>query len=154
MPDTPHIWIDADACPVVIREIIVRAVRRTGLPATFVANHALPLPKRSNLHFRRVRAGFDMADNLITREVRPGDLVITQDIPLAAEVIEKGAVVLGPRGEWHTTETIRQRLNMRDFMETLRASGVQTGGPPAFGSCERQAFANSLDRWLTRQVCP
>lgn len=148
----PHIWIDADACPIAVREIVIRAIRRTGLPATFVANHVLPLPKLPNLRFQRVAAGFDVADNLIAREVRPGDLVITQDIPLAAEVIEKGAAALGPRGEWHTAETIRQRLNMRDFMETLRASGIHTGGSAAFGVREKQAFANHLDRWLARHA--
>ena len=154
MTTHPHIWIDADACPAPVRDIVIRAVQRTGIAATFVANHQLNIPKRPNLKFRRVEAGFDEADNLIAREARAGDLVVTQDIPLAAEVIEKGAAALGPRGEWHTPENIRARLNLRDFMDTLRVSGVQTGGPAAFGQKERQAFANRLDQWLARQPKP
>ncbi len=152
MNESPHprIWVDADACPVAVREIVIRAVKRTGIPATFVANHPVNIPRLPNLRFVRVAAGFDVADNLIAQEAGPADLVITQDIPLAAEVIEKGAAALGPRGEWHTPENIRQRLNMRDFMDTLRASGVQTGGQAAFGQKERQAFANRLDQWLAR----
>jgi len=152
MPPTPRLWIDADACPAPVREIVIRAARRTGIPAIFVANHPLPLPRYPEVQFRRVSAGFDVADNLIVRELTAADLVITQDIPLAAEVIAHGAAALGPRGEWHTAENIRARLNMRDFMDTLRASGIHSGGSAAFGVREKQAFANHLDRWLAQHI--
>lgn len=145
------IWVDADACPGVIRDILVRAARRREVPVVFVANQPVRLPASLFLRQVQVGAGFDVADNEIVRQMEPGDLVITADIPLAAEVIERGGLALGPRGEMHTTETVRARLNMRDFMETLRASGVNTGGPPALGQRDRQAFANHLDRWLTAQ---
>ena len=144
------IWVDADACPVVIREILFRAADRTGVHLTLVANQMLRVPRSPNIEMWQVAAGFDVADSEIVRQLSAGDLVITGDIPLAAEVIEAGGHALNPRGEWYTAESIRQRLNMRDFMDTLRASGVDTGGPAAPGQRERQAFANHLDRFLAK----
>lgn len=142
------IWVDADACPVVVRDILFRAAERTGTPLTLVANQAMPVPPSRVIRQIRVSAGFDVADDEIARRVAPGELVITADIPLAAEVIDKGAHALSPRGEWYSRDNIRARLNMRDFMDTMRASGVHAGGPPALGQRERQAFANHLDRYL------
>lgn len=143
-----QIWVDADACPRVIRDILFRAAQRVEMPLTLVANQLVPAPPSPWLKSVRVEAGFDIADNYIVQQTQPGDLVITADIPLAAEVIEKGGLALNPRGELYSTESIRQRLNMRDFMETLRASGVQTGGPPTLSQADRQAFANQLDKLL------
>ncbi len=145
------IWVDADACPKVIRETIVRAAERTGVTCTFVANHAIPLPKRNNIHSLQVPSGFDIADNEIVQRTEPGDLVITSDIPLADEVITKGAHALNSRGELYTKDTIKARLNIRDFMDTMRSSGVQTGGPPALSQTERREFANHLDRLLAKR---
>lgn len=142
------IWVDADACPVVIKEIIYRAAARTKTLATFVANQPLRLPASPWLRSQVVAAGFDVADNEIIRRCKPGDLIITADIPLAAEALEKGAAALNPRGERYSPETIRQKLTMRDFMDTLRASGVQTGGPSSLNQRDRQLFANQLDIWL------
>jgi hypothetical protein len=147
-----QIWVDADACPVVIRDILFRAAERTGVRVTLVANQPVRTPASRFVHSVQVAPGFDVADNEIVRRVEAGDLVITSDIPLAAEVIGKGAQALGPRGELHTTENIRERLNLRDFMDTMRASGIHTGGPPALSRSDRQAFANHLDRWLTRHA--
>lgn len=147
-----NIWVDADACPAVIRDILFRAAERTGLTLTLVANQSLRVPVASNIRMLQVAAGFDVADNAIVKHVQTGDLVITADIPLAAEVIDKGAHALNPRGELYTINTIRERLNMREFMDTLRASGIQTGGPPALSQAERQQFANHLDRLLTRHA--
>jgi uncharacterized protein len=144
------IWVDADACPGVIREILFRAAERRQVPVTLVANRHVPTPRSRLISMLQVEPGFDVADNAIVQRVQPGDLVVTADIPLAAEVIDKGALALGPRGELHTADTVRARLNMRDFMETLRASGVQTGGPPALSQADRKAFADHLDRWLAR----
>ena len=144
------IWVDADACPGAIKEILFRAAERTGVTLTLVANHPMRVPKTSNVRFLQVSSGFDVADNEIVKRAAEGDLVITADIPLAAEVIEQGGHALNPRGEMYSKETIGARLNMRDFMDTLRASGIDTGGPPALGPSDRQAFANSLDRFLTR----
>ena len=144
------IWVDADACPVVIREILFRAAERTGVHLTLVANQPLRVPRSPHIEMRQVGAGFDVADSEIVRRLAPGDLVITGDIPLAAEVLEAGGHALNPRGEWYSPETIRERLNMRDFMDTLRAGGVNTGGPAAPGQRERQAFANHLDRFLAQ----
>jgi uncharacterized protein YaiI (UPF0178 family) len=144
------IWVDADACPKVIRETLCRAAERTGLTCTFVANHTVPVPKRDNIHSLTVPAGFDIADNEIVKRVNAGDLVITSDIPLADEVITKNAVALSPRGELYTKDTIKARLNIRDFMDTMRSSGVQTGGPAPLGQTERREFANHLDRFLAR----
>lgn len=144
------IWVDADACPGVIKEIIYRAADRTEVMTTFVANAFLTLPGSRFLEFRKVGSGFDVADNFIAQNVAAGDLVITADIPLAAEVIEQGAHALNPRGELYTADNIRGILNMRDFMDTMRSSGIQTGGPPPLGASERKAFADSLDRFLAR----
>jgi len=146
------IWVDADACPVVIKQILFRAAERRGVALTLVANQSISVPRSPHIRMLQVPRGFDVADNEIVRRVDAGDLVITADIPLAAEVIEKGAHALNPRGELYSTETIRGRLNMRDFMDTMRASGIQTGGPPALGQRERQDFANALDRLLTRHA--
>jgi len=142
------IWVDADACPGVIKEILFRAAQRTGLPLTLVANHVLRVPASRNIRTLQVPAGLDVADNEIVRRLAAGDLVITADIPLAAEVIEQGALALNPRGELYTTENIRARLNMRDFMDNLRGSGIDTGGPPALSQGDRKAFAGHLDRLL------
>ncbi|MFB6326849.1 YaiI/YqxD family protein [Pantoea deleyi] len=145
------IWVDADACPNVIKEVLYRAADRTATTVTFVANQFLRIPPSPYLRTLQVPAGFDVADNEIVRRVQPGDLVITADIPLAAEVIEKGAAALNPRGERYSPATIRERLTMRDFMDTLRSSGVQTGGPATMSPRDRQQFANELDSWLTQQ---
>jgi len=149
-----QIWIDADACPGVIKEVLFRAAQRTGVQLTLVANQFLRVPAAANISMIQVAQGFDVADNEIVKRAGAGDLVITSDIPLAAEVIDKGANVLSPRGEWYSTENIRARLNMRDFMDTLRSSGVDTGGPPALNQADRQAFANHLDSFLTRHAQP
>ena len=145
------IWVDADACPTVIKEILYRAAERTQTHITFVANQALRVPQSPWLHTLRVAAGFDVADNEIVRRSNQGDLVITADIPLAAEVLEKGADALNPRGERYSPATIRERLTMRDFMDTMRASGVATGGPPALNQKDRQLFANELDKWFRQR---
>ncbi len=147
-----QLWVDADACPVAVREILFRAAERREITLTLVANQPIRTPASRFIHSVQVASGFDVADNEIVRRCAPGDLVITSDIPLAAEVLDKGAHALNPRGERYSPETIRDRLNMRDFMETLRASGVQTGGPPAMSRGDRQAFANSLDRFLTQHT--
>ncbi|EKO3840903.1 YaiI/YqxD family protein [Vibrio harveyi] len=144
------LWVDADACPKVIRETIIRAAERTGVECTFVANHVVPVPKRANIHSLQVPAGFDIADNEIVRRVEANDLVITSDIPLADEVISKGAQALSSRGELYTKDTIKARLNIRDFMDTMRSSGIQTGGPAALSQTERREFANHLDRILAK----
>jgi len=143
-----RIWVDADACPKVIKDILFRAAERTGVLLTLVANQPLSVPRVPNIKTLQVGQGFDVADDEIVRRVDPGDLVITGDIPLAAEVIEKGGQALNPRGELYSKENIRSLLNMRDFMDTMRSSGVPTGGPPAFNQRDRQAFANHLDRIL------
>jgi uncharacterized protein YaiI (UPF0178 family) len=145
------IWVDADACPGVIKDILFRAADRTGTLLTLVANQDLRVPASAFIRTIRVATGFDVADHEIVKRVEAGDLVVTADIPLAAEVIEKGGQALNPRGDLYTTENIRARLNMRDFLDTMRASGVNTGGPAALGTRDRQAFANSLDRFLSRR---
>jgi uncharacterized protein YaiI (UPF0178 family) len=147
-----EIWVDADACPVVIKDIIFRAAQRTNVQVTLVANQFIQTPRNPNVKFIRVASGFDVADDEIVKRVNEGDLVITSDIPLAAEVIEKGGLALSPRGEMHTTENIKQRLNIRDFMDTMRSSGIHTGGPPPLNQNDRQAFANHLDRLLTKHI--
>ena len=145
------IWVDADACPVVVKEILFRAAERTGVQLTLVANQELSTPSSSNINTIQVPHGFDVADDEIVKRVEAGDLVITSDIPLAAEVIEKDAHALSPRGEMHTKENIGARLNMRDFLDTMRSSGVEmSGGPAAFSQRDKQEFANNLDRFLTR----
>lgn len=144
------IWVDADACPVVIKGILFRAAERTQTPTTLLANHFLKTPPSKVISFVQVSAGFDVADNEIVKRAEADDLVITADIPLAAEVVEKGCLALNPRGELYTTSNIRQRLNMRDFMDTLRSSGVETGGAPPISQSDRQAFANNLDKLLAK----
>lgn len=146
-----QIWVDADACPKVIKEILFRAARRTGVSLTLVSNQPLRVPPARSIRNVQVPAGFDMADNWIVEQVQAGDLVITADIPLAAGVIDKGGFALNPRGEFYSADNIRQRLNMRDFMDQLRSSGVDTGGPAAFSQRDRQAFANQLDRFLAQR---
>lgn len=146
------IWVDADACPVVIKEVLYRAADRTKTLTTFVANQTLRVPPSEYIRSLRVAAGFDVADNEIVKRIAPGELVITADIPLAAEVLEKGGEALNPRGERYSRETIKQRLVMRDFMETLRASGIPSGGPAALNQKDRQLFANELDKWLRQQA--
>ncbi len=146
-----EIWVDADACPVVIKEILFRAANRSRTRTTFIANQFMRIPKSEFLGFVQVEQGFDIADNEIVRRATAGDLVITADIPLAAEVIEKGCTALNPRGELYSKENIRARLNMRDFMETLRSSGIQTGGAPPLDHSDRMRFANKLDSILARQ---
>jgi len=147
-----QIWIDADACPVVIKEILYRAAERTKIQLTLVANQPMNTPKSRFIKSIQVSQGFDVADNEIVNRLSAGDLVITSDIPLAADVIEKGGIALSPRGELYTTDNIRARLNMRDFMESLRSSGVDTGGPPALNQSDRKAFANHLDHFLSKHT--
>mgnify|MGYP000013952027 FL=1 len=146
------IWVDADACPTTIKEMLLRAAKRTSVQVTFVANQAISLPPYPNVHAVQVSSGFDVADNWIVEQVSKGDLVITQDIPLADEIISKGAVAIGPRGEIHTKENIKARLTMRNFMETMRSSGVHSGGPAPLNQQDKQAFANQLDRWLVKSL--
>ncbi len=145
-----QIWVDADACPVVIKEILFRAAERTATKITLVANQSIRVPASDFIKTVQVPAGFDVADDEIVKRASPGDLVITADIPLAAEIIEKGAHALNPRGELYNSENIKALLNMRDFMDTMRGSGVDTsGGPPPLSHSDRQSFANHLDRFLT-----
>ena len=145
-----HIWVDADACPGVIKEIIYRAAERRQIPTTLVANQMLRTPPSRFIRAVQVPHGFDVADDHIVGQVDAGDLVVTADIPLASAVIERGAQALNPRGEMYTTATIRELLTMRNFMEELRSAGIQTGGPDTFSQADRQAFANQLDRFLAR----
>ncbi|MCB1916663.1 MAG: YaiI/YqxD family protein [Rhodocyclaceae bacterium] len=145
-----HIWVDADACPAVIRDILCRAAERTGLDLTLVANQHLRLPTSPRIRMLQVPGGFDEADKAIAARVQPGDLVVTADIPLAAEVVAKGAQALSPRGEHYGEENIRQLLDLRNFMDTLRSTGVDTGGPPPYSATDRQTFANRLDTLLRR----
>jgi uncharacterized protein len=142
------IWVDADACPVAIKEILFRAAHRTKTPITLIANHSLRIPPSPYISFVQVMSGFDVADNEIVKRITAGDLVITADIPLAAEVIEKGGQALSPRGEVYSTDNIKSRLSMRDFMDTLRSSGVDTGGPSALSQHDRKSFADELDKHL------
>lgn len=147
-----NIWVDADACPTVIREILFRAAERTAVLVTLVANQYIAIPKSRFIRFVQVTQGFDVADNEIVKRLTAGDLVITSDIPLADDVIKKGGTALSPRGELYTSENIRSRLNMRDFMESLRASGVDTGGPSAMSTSDRKLFADHLDRLLSQNT--
>lgn len=144
------IWVDADACPVAIREILFRASNRTGIFLTLVANQQIHVPNSPAIKMVQVPSGFDVADNEIVRRVEPGDLVVTSDIPLAAEVIDKDGFVLSPRGERFTRDNIAPRLNMRDFLESMRASGVETGGPSALSRSDIKAFADQLDRLISK----
>lgn len=146
------IWIDADACPVVIKEIIFRAAERTHTEVTLVANQYIKTPPSKLINSIQVPAGFDVADNEIVKRALAGDLVITSDIPLADEVIDKGCQALSPRGELFTKSNIKSRLNMRDFLETLRSSGVHTGGPASLNQSDRKLFADQLDRWLAKKA--
>lgn len=146
-----QIWVDADACPGAVKEILFRAAQRTGISLTLVANHPLRTPPARHIRAIQVPGGFDVADNEIVERIAPGDLVITADIPLAAAVLERGAHALNPRGEFYSEDNIRERLGMRNFMDELRSSGVVTGGPDAFGPRDRQAFANQLDRFLAQR---
>ncbi|MDX8400097.1 MAG: YaiI/YqxD family protein [Gallionellaceae bacterium] len=144
------IWVDADACPKVIKEILFRAAERRQIHLTLVANKMLQCPPSKVIRAIQVPPGFDVADNKIVELAEVGDLVITADIPLAAEVIAIGAHALNPRGEFYSKDTIQERLSMRDFMDSLRSSGVDTGGPPALSQSDRQQFANQLDRFLVK----
>lgn len=148
----PTIWIDADAAPRDCKDVLFRASERRGVPLVLVANHAQKMPRMGHIRFVQVGQGFDVADDYIAEHCAPGDLVITNDIPLAAQVVEKGAVALRPRGELLDERNVRQQLAMRDFMDEVRGSGVMTGGPPPFGAKEKQQFANALDRWLTQNL--
>lgn len=144
------IWVDADACPVVIKNILFKAADRTEVELTLVANKRMRVPSSPYIKSIQVAAGFDVADNEIVKRLSAGDLVITADIPLAAEVIEKGGHALDPRGELYSTENIRARLNIRDFMDSLRSTGIETGGPPALSQRDRKTFASRLDQILSR----
>lgn len=145
-----QIWVDADACPKVIKEILFRAAERRGIVLTLVANKPLRTPPSRFVRAIQVAHGFDVADGKIVQELQAGDLVVTADLPLAADVIAKGGHVLDPRGEQYTEENIRERLSLRNFLDELRGSGVETGGPPPLNQSDRQAFANKLDSLLTR----
>jgi len=153
--DTPprdiKIWVDADACPGPIKEILFRLADRAQLPVTLVANHFLRTPGSRYIKSIVVPAGFDVADNEIVKLLRAGDLVITADIPLAAEVLANGAAALNPRGEMYTKDNIQEALSMRKLMEELRASGIETGGPAGFSQNDSHAFARQIDRWLQQQ---
>jgi uncharacterized protein YaiI (UPF0178 family) len=145
-----QIWVDADACPKVIKEILYRAAQRVRVPLTLVANRPLRTPRSPYINSIQVPAGLDVADNQIVDRIQPNDLVVTADIPLAAAVIEKGAHALDPRGELYTESSVRERLSVRDFMDELRGAGVVTGGPSGLSQGDRKAFANELDRFLTQ----
>jgi uncharacterized protein len=146
-----QIWVDADACPNVIKDILFRAAERRALPLTLVANRIMSTPPSLFIKSVRVANGFDVADNYIVKHCRSHDLVVTADIPLAAEVVAKHAFALNPRGELYTQENIKEHLAMRDFMTGLRDTGQVSGGPPAFAQRDKQAFANALDRFLAVQ---
>ncbi|PKO50894.1 MAG: YaiI/YqxD family protein [Betaproteobacteria bacterium HGW-Betaproteobacteria-2] len=150
MSEKPRIWVDADACPVVIKEILFRAAERTQIETILVANKLLRVPPSPWLRAMQVPGGFDVADDEIVKQIKPGDLVITADIPLAAQVIAKGGHALNPRGEFYSASNIQERLAMRNFMEELRGSGVDISGPSSFSQSDRQAFATELDRFLSR----
>ena len=145
-----QIWVDADACPNAIKEILFRAANRKKISTTLIANHAIATPPSPFIRSQQVPAGADIADNEILRRCEEKDLIITSDIPFAAEALQKHTFVLTPRGSWLTSENIGQRLNMRDFMETMRASGIQSGGPPALNEKDKKAFADQLDKHLTK----
>ena len=145
------IWVDADACPKAIKDILFRVAERLSITTTLVANHTLQTPPSRHIQFLQVKSGFDVADNEIVKRLMVGDLVITSDIPLAYEVLCGGSHAINPRGELYTQDNIKERLNMRDFMDTLRSSGIDTGGPSALSSRDVQAFANQLDKFLVKQ---
>jgi uncharacterized protein YaiI (UPF0178 family) len=144
------VWVDADACPKQIKAILFRAAERTGIDLYLLANQPIPTPAFKNIQSIQVRQGFDVADDEIVRRVQVGDLVITSDIPLAAEVIEKQGLALSPRGEMFSPSTIKTRLNMRDFMDTMRSSGIHSGGPRQLSEADTREFANALDRYLAK----
>ena len=146
------IWVDADACPKAIKEILFRAAERTGTSLTLIANHDIPMPRSKQVNFIKVASGFDVADDEIVRRLDAGDLVITGDIPLAAEVIDKGGLCMTSRGEIFTRDNIKARLTMRDLMESLRASGIESGGPPALSQGDRKNFADKLDKILSAKA--
>lgn len=145
---SPTVYVDADACPVLIRDMLYRAAQRTGVALVLVANQAINVPRAPNIRALRVPGGFDAADDEIVSRIAPGDLVVTADIPLAAQAIERGAQVVTPRGEVYDAGNVRARLGMRDFLDTLRGSGIHTGGPPPLHERDRRAFAGVLDRYL------
>ena len=147
----PQVWVDADACPVPIKDILFRAAVRAQCNVTLLANHPMQVPNSPWLRFVQVPSGFDVADHEILKRLSAGDLVVTQDIPLAAEVVSAGALALNPRGERYTAENVRARLAVRDFMTELRDNGVRTGGPPPLDNADKQRFANALDRWLAKR---
>lgn len=144
------IWVDADACPVAAKEILFRAAQRTGIELILVANQTLRKPRVENIKMLQVASGFDVADNEIVKRIQADDLVITSDIPLAAEVLEKHAMALNPRGELYSQSTIKAQLSMRDFMDTLRGSGIQSGGQAPYSQADRKAFANQLDKLFAK----
>ena len=146
-----QVWVDADACPGAVKEILFRAAERARVQVTLVANQWLRTPPSRFIRALQVQGGFDVADSEIVDRVQPGDLVVTQDIPLAARVLDKGGIAVNPRGERYTADNMAERLSMRNFMEELRGAGVQTGGPATFNARDRQAFANQLDRWLAQR---
>ena len=146
------IWVDADACPVAIKDILYKAAERTGVQVTLVANRPVRIPSLHCIHFVKVASGPDVADKEIVKRLVSGDLVVTADIPLAAKVLEKGGTALDPRGELYVADTIKSRLSIRDFMDDLRASGIETGGPRVLNKADRQKFANQLDTFLTRNL--
>ena len=148
--DSIRLWVDADACPGAIKDILFRAAERRRIDTTLVANHSMRIPKSRYLRLLQVGQGFDVADTRIVAELNPGDLVITADVPLAAEVVKAGATALNPRGTLYTRENVAEHLSRRDMMDELRSAGMVSGGPPALGKSEIQAFANALDRFLTQ----
>ncbi|MBU0593808.1 MAG: YaiI/YqxD family protein [Gammaproteobacteria bacterium] len=149
-----QIWVDADACPNVIKEILFRVAGRAKITVTLVANQLIRTPPSPFIKAIQVPSGFDVADEQIVKQIEAGDLVITADIPLAASVIERGGHALNPRGEFYTPDNIREYLTMRNFMEQLRNSGVETGGPSSFSQGDRTAFANQLDKFLAKRAIP
>ncbi len=147
-----EMWVDADACPKVIKEILYRAAQRVKIPLTLVANHPLQVPRSPLIRSLQVAAGFDVADNYLAQHCSPGDIVVTADIPLAAELVARGVTAINPRGEHYTEENVRQRLAMRDFMQQMRDNGQLGGGPPPLDNTARQSFANTLDRLLAKNL--
>ena len=152
MNKQPTIWVDGDACPRITKEILFRAAIRTGVRLVLIANRAINVPRVKHIEMLQVAQGFDVADNEIVKRLNPGDMVVTADIPLASEVIDCGAHALNPRGERYSSDSIRAKLNIRDFLDTMRTSGVQTGGPPAMTKGERKKFADELDRYIAKIV--
>ncbi len=147
-----NIWVDADACPVVIKNILFKVADRVKVELVLVANQVIKMPRSKYIKMLQVSAGFDEADNEIVKRAMEGDIVITADIPLAAEVIDKGCFALNPRGELYSEDTIKEKLNMRDFMDTLRSGGIETGGPKPLNQKNRNEFANQLDKLLTKLI--